>query len=180
MRSFKPLRREVERGISFGRWNAEERGHQDLRLVDLLGSLCEQGLELLELLFGTIVAREPGGSLEPGDNRMECRVRGMGRAIQAERGVWADELLTKHSDEPRLSDTGLAGEQHNLAVAVPGPLPAVKEKREFLLTADKREQACGVQRFEATLAAALTAHLKSSQRLRKALQLAATEIRHVE
>ena len=76
-----PLRREVEKGMSLGRRNAEEKCHQGLRFADLVESLREQGLELLELVFGTIVARESGRSLEPGDNRMKCRIGVMLRTV---------------------------------------------------------------------------------------------------
>ena len=41
-------------------------------------------------------------------------------------------------DEPRLAEAGLAYDQHELAFARAGALPAAREQAQFLLTADER------------------------------------------
>src|SRR4029077_18883731 len=48
--------------------------------------------------------------------------------------------LTQGLHEPRLADTGLAREQHDLTFTGPGQLPAAKKQCQFLHTADQRHR----------------------------------------
>jgi hypothetical protein len=43
-------------------------------------------------------------------------------------------------NEPRLADPRLADDQHQLAVALPRPLPAPHQHRDFLIATHQRRQ----------------------------------------
>ena len=99
---------------------------------------------LSSLRLGRIVAREAGRALELLDHRMERAVGVVGRAVVAERRVrLVAEPLAQRADEARLADAGLAGQQHHLALAVLGPLPAVEQHAELVLAPDQRRETAG-------------------------------------
>ncbi|HSA81076.1 MAG TPA: hypothetical protein VLE23_09645, partial [Geminicoccaceae bacterium] len=60
--------------------NAEQRREQKDGLVQLIGRLAEQRLELGELRLPRVVRGKTGGPLELGDDRMERAVGVVGRA----------------------------------------------------------------------------------------------------
>src|SRR5580700_1372380 len=65
----------------------------------------------------------------------------------------------KRRDHPRLADAGLARDQHNLAVAGLGALPAPQQEIDLLVAADQRGQRGCAPRLEAADACRLAADL---------------------
>ena len=64
------------------------------------------------------------------------------------------EPLAQRPHEARLADAGLARQQHHLALALLGSLPALEQQADLVLAADKRRQARSVQRLEPALGGA--------------------------
>ena len=68
--------------------------------------------------------------------------------MQKARIGFLSQLLLQRAGEARLADAGLSREQHDLALAVSGLLPAPQQQGELLLAADERREALPVQRLE--------------------------------
>ena len=79
--------------------------------------------------------------------------------------------------EARLADARLAGEQHDLALAILGSLPAVGQEVDLLLAADnRREGRDAVHGLEAALGPARPEHPPSAERPGETLQGVAAEV----
>ncbi len=72
--------------------------------------------------------------------------------------------------QARLTDAGVAGDQHDLALTIDDGLPAVQQQPELLVAPDERRQAAAVARVQAIAHAALGAHPEDVHRLGEALQ----------
>ena len=79
------------------------------------------------------------------------------------------EPLAQRLHEPGFADAGLAAEQHDLALAFLGPLPAVEQESDLLLAADQRREGAGAQGLEAALGPARAEHPPGPDRLGKPL-----------
>ena len=78
------LRCQVERRIALASGDREQVGEQRRNRTNIVGRLCQQGLELIEPLFSGVVAVEGSGAFEVGDNRVEGAVLMMRRAEEAQ------------------------------------------------------------------------------------------------
>ena len=63
----------------------------------------------------------------------------------------ACELVAKGAHEAGFADTWFAGEQHDLRLALLRLLPAIQQKREFLVAPDQRSRQRSVLGIEPTL-----------------------------
>ena len=79
----------------------------------------------------------------------------------------AIEPLVEGARDTGLADPGFAGEQHHLAVALLGLLPALDEKGHLLLAPDQRCRA-GRARLEAAADSMLALHAPSADRVGEA------------
>ena len=90
------------------------------------------------------------------------------------------EPLAERPHKARLADAGLARQQHHLAVALLGPLPALEQKSDLMLAADQRRQARPMQRLEPAFGGAFPDHAPSLHRTGKALQSMQAEVGKIE
>ncbi len=100
-----------------------------------------QRFELVELLLGRVVTREPQGALEIVDDRVERAVDVVRRAMEAQacRALFF-QMPAQLAQDAALADARLAGQQHHLAFAVLRQVPALDQETEFVLAADKTGQ----------------------------------------
>ena len=102
------------------------------------------------------------------------------RTCWSERRVWADRSCSpKRSDEPRLANSRLAGEQHDLSVAVPARSQRSRRSASSCSrpTSGRRLVACSASdRLSLRPSPTRRAFAPAPE----AFRLAATEIRHVE
>ena len=130
--------------------------------------------------FDRVVAGEPGGAFELGDERIECAVLMMRRAEITKAGVeLASDLLGKCRGEPRLADARLAGDQHHPSLAGLRLLPATDQQLQLLGAADERHRP-RAQCLEAAHNSALAQYLPSRDRRGHALKFDLAEIPIVE
>ena len=175
------LRGQRQRRIAVAGRDPEQGGEQRHDLVRPLARAGEQRLKLGELHLGRGIAIEPRGPLQQADHRVKRAVGVVGRAVLAERRVrLVAEALAQRLDQARLADPGLTREQHDLAVAVPGPGPALEQDAELVLAPDQGRQVLPMQRLEPALGAALADHPEGGERLGKALEPGRTEIGQLE
>src|SRR5918992_556182 len=80
------------------------------------------------------------------------------------------EALAQRAHDPRLADARLAREQHHLALALLGPLPAIDEEADLVLAPDQRRELLAVQRLEAAFGATFAFDAPRGQRLGEAPQ----------
>jgi hypothetical protein len=124
---FLPLRAVAEVRIAPLRRDSEQRRDQRHRFGEPLCACGNQSLKLAELGLGRVVAREARRALQEADHRVERAVGVMRRAVVAERRVrLVAQAPAQGPEHARLADPGLAREQHHLAVAIPGPGPALQ------------------------------------------------------
>ena len=91
-----------------------------------------------------------GGAFHLADDRIKRAVGVLrGAEIAQARVRLASETFSKRGRETRFSDTGLAGEQHDLAFALLRPRPAPQQQLEFFFAPDEGGQAARMQRLEA-------------------------------
>ena len=143
------FRGQLERGIAS---IIRERQHlgEECGILDRGRGLCEHRIELVELRLRCVVVRQSGGALHLADDRIKRAVGVLRRAEIAQARVrFAGEAFQKRRREPRLADTGLAGEQHHLAFAGLCPRPAPKKQFEFFFPPDQGGQTRRVQCLEA-------------------------------
>ena len=165
------LRAEVQGRVALARGTPSSAADQRHRLVQLLGRLAEQRLQLGELGLRLVVGRKARRPLQLRDDRMERAVGVVGRAEMAEREVrLAAQLLAQRPEQARFADARLAREQHHLAVAVLGPGPALQQNRQLVLAPDQRREPLAVQRLEAALGAAFALDPEGRERLGEALE----------
>jgi hypothetical protein len=88
--------------------------------------------------------------------------------------------LAHSADQARLADAGLAGQQHDLTLAIFGLLPAAEQQSELPLTPDQRCQARCLTRFETVLHPAWAKYLPGPYRLGQTLERVLTELGEVE
>src|SRR5262249_8168025 len=97
------------------------------RHVDVRRRAPEQAAQLLQLDDVVVVGLKAGGVFDLPDDRMERRVLVMLRADEPNPpGRLVAEILFQRRDQPRLSDTRLAGKQDHAALAVPDLIPATQ------------------------------------------------------
>ena len=95
--------------------------------------------EVGEALFGRSIHAKPLPA--PFGDWMERRVLQKLRGAPFDPGVRRfREPRVELLDQPRLAEAGFADDQHELAFARPGALPAARKQAEFLLAADERRQ----------------------------------------
>ena len=145
------------------------------------GGRRQQRLQLLEPSRRRVVTREPGRALELGHERVQGTVLAVRRAGVVQEGVrLVAEMLLHRRQQPRLADPRLAREQHHLALAALGPLPAPQQQAHLLLAPDQREQGRGVERLEPARRRADAEDPVRPDRLGEALGLDAAEIGALE
>jgi hypothetical protein len=104
----------------------------------------------------------------------------MRRAERAQAGVrLAGEPLDEGLREARLADAGLAGNQHDRALAALRLLPAPQQRRQLLVAADERRGG-RAQRLEPALGPALAQYPRGLDRRRQTFDLDRPEILIVE
>ena len=149
------LRAKVQGAVALISRDAQQRPDQRRRLVQLLGALSEQRLQLGESVPGFVMGGEARRPLQLCDDRVERAVGVVGRAEMADRDVrLARQLLTKGAQQPRLADARLARDQDHLAVAVLGPAPALQQHGQLVLTSDQRRHALPMEGLEAAIGGA--------------------------
>ena len=105
----------------------------------------------------------------------------IGRAEIAQAEMWLGvKALRQCRDYARLADAGLAGDQHDLAVARLGARPAPQQQLDLLVATDQRAQRRSAQRLEPARDGARPQHLPSRHRRGDALELDHAEIAVVE
>ena len=77
----------------------------------------------------------------------------------------AENLVLEDSREARFPDTGLAREQHHLALTSFGPLPPTQQQLGFLFAADKRCEGRGAQRLKPAVDCAFAHYSPGAHRL---------------
>jgi hypothetical protein len=82
--------------------------------------------------------------------------------------------------EPRFADPGLAGQQHDLPLAVLRLRPAAQEQRNLLLAADQGRQSGGMARLKPALRLALARDPPHGQRFGKTLEALRPEVVELE
>jgi hypothetical protein len=133
------LRAEIQRRVAARGRDAEQVGEHRRAPRDVVRRQGEQGLEPVEPGPRRVVAPQPGRPLQLAGHHVERGVGVLGRAELAERRVrLALQPLAERARQARLADPGLAREQHDLALAVPGPPPAVEQQRQLVPAADQR------------------------------------------
>src|SRR5918995_1402814 len=90
------------------------------------------------------------------------------------------QALDQAPGEARFADAGLAREEHDLAVAVLGPGPALEQDAELVLAPDQRGEMLAMQRLEAALGAALAFDPPGREGLGEALEAERTEVGQLE
>src|SRR5262245_48710705 len=99
---------------------------------------------------------------------MQRRVLQKLRAAPFDPGVRSvAQPSVKFLNEPRLTDPRLADDQHQLAVALPRPLPAPRQHGDLFLAADERRE---IALSRTPAAAARPYKLEQRHRLRHAFQ----------
>ena len=137
----------------------------------------EQCPQFAELGFDRVVAGEPGGAFELGDEGIERAVLVVRRAEIAQAGMrLASDVLGKRRRQPRLADARLAGDQHHPSFAALRLLPAADQQLDFLVTPDERRLP-RAQCLEPAHHAALAEHPPCRLRLGKAGKLSAARDR---
>jgi hypothetical protein len=175
------LRAEIEGRVARLARDAEQRPDQRHRLLQPIRRPREQRLQLLQLGRRPVVGRQGGRPLQLRDGRMQRAVGVVGRAEVPERDLRpAGHLLAQRPQQARFADPRLAGDQHHLAVALPGPGQALHQHRQLVLAPDQRRQALPVQGLETALGGAVTQHPPGPDRLVEPLEIAAPEILELE
>jgi len=110
------------------------------------------------------------------DQRMESAPLGIGRAAALEPGVGRlGEPLAERLDQPRLTETRLARDQHRLPSALLRLLPAFDQQPQLLVAADQRGERARVH-VEATAHAGDLQHSVGADRRGDALERRGAEI----
>ena len=175
------LRAKVQGGVALIARDAQQRPDQRRRLVQFLGALSKQRLELGEPVPGFVMGSEARRSLELSDDRVKRAVGVVGGAEIAQREVrLARQLLTKGVYQPRFADARLARDQDHLAVAVLGPAPALQQHGQLVLTSDQRRHALSMEGLEAAIGGAFALDTESGDRLCEALDAGWTEVGQLE
>ena len=175
------LRRQVERRIALPARHTEQGGEQRHDLVQPVARAREHRLEPGQLHVCRRRALEPRRPLQKVDHRIQRAVGVMRRAVVAERRVrLVAQAPAQGPEQARLADPGLAREQHHLAVAIPGPGPALQQDAELVLAPDQRGEMLAVQRVEPALRAALAFDPESRERRGEALERHRPQIGQLE
>ena len=175
------LRAKVQGGVALISRDAQQRPDQRRRLVQLLGALSKQRLQLGKSVPGFVMGGEAGRPLQLCDDRVERAVGVVGGAEMAQREVrLARQLLAKGAQQPRLADARLARDQDHLAVAVLGPAPALQQHGQLVLTSDQRRHALPMECLEAAIGGAFALDYEGGDRLCKALDPRRTEVGQLE
>jgi hypothetical protein len=164
------LRSQIERRVAAFRRQAEQRRDQRHRLLRPVGAARQEGFELGESRLGRLVARESGRALHLLDQRMQRTGRVVRRALveQAYVGLVL-EPRAHFPHQTRLANSGLAGQQDDMPLAVFGLLPPAQQQRDLLVTADQRRQARRLPRLEAPFGLTLAFDPPGGKRLGKSL-----------
>jgi len=159
------LRTEPWQRPPFRRRQRQQIGEQRHILVGRRGA-GEQGLELLPLGRRSIVTGESGRVGELLDKREQRAVLVVRRTeiAQPEMRLAAEPLFQRRCNA-RLANAGLAGDQHELAVAGLGARPAEQKQVDLIVAADKWGQCRSAQRLKTALDTALSQHLPAADRL---------------
>ena len=95
----------------------------------------------------------------------------VGRTELTERGVrLAGEAFAKGPHKAGFADAGLTEQEHDLALALPGPPPMVEQERKLMLAADQRSEPGRVHGREPVLGCALAQDLVNRDRLGESLE----------
>src|SRR5262244_1658860 len=88
--------------------------------------------------------------------------------------------LRQPSDDARFANSGLARDQHDLAVPCLGARPATQQEIDFLAASDQRAERRSAQRLEPALDDALRQYLPAAHRLGVAVGFDRLEIAAVK
>src|SRR5271165_2483472 len=169
-------RRGVERGIAGSRRDRQHRGDHRRDLAQTVGREPEHFLQLVELGFGWFLRRDARRPLELLDEGIERAVAMIGRALIAQPYVLRlRDLLREPRRKSRLADAGLASDQHDLALAAPGPALARDEIGALGFTPNKAGEPRGMRSLEATFALGHPERGESLDRLGEALDRVAAQ-----
>src|SRR6516225_5915016 len=167
LEQFLPLALWAEGEIRGGTWQRKHLAQQR-DIIVISHPRAEQCPQFPEPDLDRVVAGEPGGAFELGDEGIESAVLMMRRAEITKAGVrFASDLLGKCRREPRLANARLAGDQYDPSFAALRLLPAAKQEVDFLITPDERRLP-RTQRLEPADEAALAQHPPGRLRLDKA------------
>src|SRR5262245_50176438 len=86
------------------------------------------------------------------------------------------QALLERANEPRLTDAGLAANQHDVPAALPNAIPAVQDHRDVLLPADERSETRHRCEFEAAANAGGSDHAVGRDGLGNPLEPERTEV----
>ena len=174
------LRSQLERGIASA---IRERQHLGKKRHVLTRGRCmpEQRGELVEPRLRRVVVRKVRRSFHLPDNGMKRAVRALGgREIAQARVRLANQAFQQGSRKSRFADTGLAREQHHLAVAGRGPGPALEQQFGFFFPPHDGSQAGPVERLKSALHKVLTQRRPGSDRPGQTLEIPRSEVRELE
>jgi hypothetical protein len=133
-----PLRGQLGQRVATVGRDAEQRGDQRHRLVQLFRAAGQENLQLGESRLRHIVPLEAGGALQLLDQRVQrAGLVIWGALVRQLEMACGREPRAQFPHDPRLADPGLAREQDHLAFAVPGLLPPAQQQRDLLLAPDE-------------------------------------------
>ena len=90
------------------------------------------------------------------------------------------EPLAYFPHQTRLANSGLAGQQDDMPLAVFDLLPLAQEQRDLLVTADQRRQARRLPRLKAPFGLSFTFHPPGGKRFGKAFEALGPEVLEIE
>src|SRR5258708_27864794 len=129
--------RQLERRIALAAVNPKELGEERDLLLRIGRIRLEQRCDLVETRLGTIFAANTGGVLKLADERKKGAVLVQCRPEIAQPQVrLLGNVLLEGPCEARLSDPGLAADQHDTTFAALRLLPAAQQQLYFLGTPD--------------------------------------------
>ena len=141
----------------------------------------QRGIELVELGLHAVFARQTGRALDPRDDRIKCAVGVLRGAEIAQAPYRARRrVVQERRREPGFADTGLAGNQHHLALLALRLRPAPQQQFGFFFASDQRGQVGRVQRLEAAFDRACPQRRPGPHRAGNALELGGAEILQIE
>ncbi len=132
------VRRHVERRISRGGRNREQRREHRREVRSRQTGERDERFQLVEPLLGGLVAHEARRAPNRAKHGIKRLVDVMSGTLKAHRDMisFAD-MFAQVGQNARFADAGLAGEQHDLPLALVCVAPALRQQRDLPLAADK-------------------------------------------
>jgi hypothetical protein len=158
------LRHELQCGIPSVVW---ERQHlsKERHILDRCRGLREQGIELVEFRAWRVAMQQSGRAFHLAYNGIKGAIHILrGTEIPQPRVRFGAEAFQQRGRQARFADSGLAGNQNDLAFSGICFRPAPEQQFGFFLSPDEGRQLGRVQRLEAALHGARPEYCPRSRR----------------